>query len=303
MHRHNIEKWQHSHDFTFIHKKGETRTKQVLIITALTMVVEIVAGSIFGSMALIADGWHMATHAAAFGLTIFAYRFSRRHSNNKEFTFGTGKVSVLGGFASAIAVAVVAMFMALESVERFFTPIPIHFNEAIFVAIIGLLVNVISALLLQNAHSHHDEQNNHHHHDHNLRAAYLHVLADALTSLLAIFALFFGKFFGLGWLDPLMGIIGAIVITRWSYGLVVETSAILLDRNMNEQIERNIRDKIESEDDNKVSDIHVWKVGPGHYAAIISIVTHAPKSASYYKKLISEFYDISHLTVEVNRCS
>jgi cation diffusion facilitator family transporter len=302
MHRHNIEKWQHSHDFSFIHEKGETRTKQVLTITALTMVVEIIAGSIYGSMALIADGWHMATHAAAFGLTIFAYRYSRRHTNNKEFTFGTGKVSVLGGFASAISLAAVALFMVLESVERFFSPITIHFNEAIFVAILGLIVNIVCALLLQNAHTHHDAQHNQRHHDHNLKAAYMHVLADALTSLLAIFALLFGKFFGLNWLDPLMGIVGALVIIRWSYGLVVETSAILLDRNMNEEIEQNIQNKIESEDDNKVSDIHVWKVGPGHYAAIISIVTHAPKGASHYKNMISEFSDISHLTIEVNEC-
>jgi len=296
-----VEKWQHSHDFTYIHEKGESRTKLVLAITAITMLVEITAGSIFGSMALLADGWHMGTHAAAFAITIFAYQYSKLHANNKEFTFGTGKVSVLGGFASAIALAVVALYMGLASVERFFEPLTIHFNEAIAVAVLGLIVNIICAILLENAHTHHDEHH-HHHHDHNLKSAYLHVLADALTSLLAIFALIFGKFFGWNWFDPLMGIVGALVISRWAYGLLVETSTILLDRNINKETEQEIQKKIESEYDNRVSDIHVWKVGPLDYAAIVSLVTHEPKSTAYYKKIINDFTEISHLTIEINKC-
>ena len=308
MHIETLEKWQHSHDFTFIHEKGERRTKQVLVITAITMVAEIVAGKVFGSMALLADGWHMGTHAAAFSITIFAYYYSRKHTANKEFTFGTGKVSVLGGFASAIALAVVALFMGFESVLRFFEPLQIQFNEAIGVAIFGLLVNLFCALLLHGHHTHsHDHDHNQHHnhsnhHDHNLRGAYLHVLADALTSVLAIFALLFGKFFGWHSLDPLMGIIGALVITRWSYGLLVDTSGILLDKNIDQINIKAIQQKIESDADNRVADIHIWKVGPLDYAGIISVVTHFPKEIDHYKKLLGEFPELSHVTIEVNEC-
>lgn len=232
MHKNSVARWEHTHDFTFIHKKGETRTKQVLVITALTMVAEIVAGSVFGSMALLADGWHMGTHAGAFAITIFAYHYSRKHSDNRDFTFGTGKVSVLGGFSSAIALAVIALFIGVESVERLIVPQEIRFNEAIAVAVLGLAVNLFCAYLLHGNHTHeHGHGHDHtHHHDHNLRGAYLHVLADALTSVLAIFALSFGKLFGWQWLDPLMGIVGALVITRWSYGLLRDTSKILLDK-------------------------------------------------------------------------
>ena len=222
MHIHSLDRWQHQHDFGFIHEKGEQRTRQVLVITAITMVVEIIAGSMFGSMALLADGWHMGTHTAAFAITIFAYRYSRKHAENREFTFGTGKVSVLGGFASAIALAVVALFMGFESVHRFFTPPRIQFNQAIIVAVIGLAVNLICAFLLQGRHDHghdhhHHDRNHdheHHHHDLNLRGAYLHVLADALTSVLDIAALTFGKFFGWNCLDPLMGVVGALVMSQ-----------------------------------------------------------------------------------------
>ena len=304
MHIQTLEKWQHSHDFVFIHEKGESRTKQVLVITAITMVVEIVAGTVFGSMALLADGWHMGTHTAAFAITIFAYQYSRRHTDNREFTFGTGKVSVLGGFASAIALAVVALFMGFESIQRFFEPLEIHFNEAIVIAIIGLLVNLFCAFLLHGSHKHnHDGQKQaHHHHDPNLRGAYLHVLADALTSILAILALFFGKIYGWHWLDPLIGIVGALVISRWSYGLLVDTSVILLDKNINQKNIHAIQQKIEADSDNRVSDIHVWKVGPLDYAAIISLVTHYPKNIEYYKKLVNDFKELSHVTIEVNEC-
>lgn len=301
MHTRNIAKWRHSHDFSCIHEKGESRTKLVLAITSITMVVEIAAGLVYGSMALLADGWHMGTHAAAFAITIFAYRYSRRHSQNPEFTFGTGKVSVLGGFASAIALAVVALFMCFESLQRFFKPMEIRFNEAILVAVLGLLVNIVCAFLLQSVHSHHDDHD-HHHHDHNLKGAYLHVIADALTSVMAIFALSFGKFLGLHWLDPMIGIVGALIIFRWSYGLLVETSTILLDRNIEKDMENEIRKKIESEYDNRISDIHIWKVGPIDYAAIVSLVTREPQPISHYKKQIANFFPISHITIEVNKC-
>lgn len=304
MHIYNLEKWRHKHEFTVIHEKGERRTLLVLIITALAMVVEIAAGTIFGSMALLADGWHMGTHTAAFAITIFAYRYSKRHADNRNFTFGTGKVSVLGGFASAIALAVIALVMGFESIHRFFETPHIRFNEAIGVAILGLLVNILCASLLRigrgHSHEHAQDTGDHHHHDHNLKGAYLHVLADALTSILAIVALSFGKFLGWYWLDPLMGIFGALVITRWSYGLLMDTSGILLDKNIAANHARDIQSKIENDADNRVSDIHVWKVGPADYAAIISIVTHYPKSPAYYKCLLNEFNKLSHVTIEVN---
>jgi len=206
MHVHTLENWQHSHDFSVKNEKGEQRTQYVLILTAITMVVEIIAGSIYGSMALLADGWHMGTHVAAFMIALFAYRYARKHANNPAYAFGTGKVNVLGGFASAIALAVVALVMLIESLQRIVDPQTIHFNEAIFVASIGLFINVLSAFLLKDdhTHSHHHDHEHHHHHDHNLRAAYLHVLADAMTSLLAIVALLSGKYLGRNWLDPLL---------------------------------------------------------------------------------------------------
>jgi cation diffusion facilitator family transporter len=312
MHIHTLDRWRHQHDFGFIHEKGEQRTKQVLVITAVTMIVEIIAGSIFGSMALLADGWHMGTHTAAFAITIFAYQYSRKNAANRAFTFGTGKVSVLGGFASAIALAVVALFIGFESVHRFFEPPRIQFNQAIIVAVIGLAVNLICAVLLQgrdgHGHDHHhhghDDHHGHdheHHHDLNLRGAYLHVLADAMTSVLAIAALTFGKFFGWTWLDPLMGIVGALVITRWSYGLLLDTSGILLDKTIDKNIIASIQKKIEAEADNRVADIHVWKLGPKDYGTILSLVTHYPKDPAHYKALLDDFSQLAHITVEVNK--
>jgi len=268
------------------------------------MVIEIAAGYVFGSMALLADGWHMGTHAVALGITDFAYYYARRNSNDPNYSFGTGKVGVLGGFASAIVLAIVAFLMGIESIERLISPKQIHFNEAIVVAVVGLIVNIISALLLQDRHHHHNGHGSegHKHRDHNLRAAYLHVITDALTSLLAIIALFTGKAFGWIWMDPIMGIVGALVITRWSYGLLVDTGKILLDRDVNQEAVSEIRSKIESDSDNKVSDIHVWRVGSHHLSAIISIVTHYPKSPEYYKALLADYEEIEHVTVEVNEC-
>ncbi|UCD34097.1 MAG: CDF family Co(II)/Ni(II) efflux transporter DmeF [Nitrospiraceae bacterium] len=300
MHTYTLSHWQHSHDFAVVHEHGERRTLQVLILTAAAMVVEIIAGMAFGSMALLADGWHMGTHAAAFLIAIYAYRFARRHADDTAFTFGTGKVSVLGGFASAIALAVVALMMAIESVQRILAPRPIAFNEAIAVALLGLAVNIICAVILQGHHEKDDDS--HHHHDHNIRAAYLHVLADALTSVLALAALVSGKYFGWTWLDPVMGIAGAAVITRWSYTLLRETGPILLDGSIDEQYQSAIRKKIENDMDNRISDIHVWMVGPFDYAAIISIVTHYPRGIDYYRQLLAEFNKLSHVTIEVHGC-
>ncbi|UCH80767.1 MAG: CDF family Co(II)/Ni(II) efflux transporter DmeF [Nitrospiraceae bacterium] len=300
MHIHTLEKWQHSHDFVVIHEKGEKRTRQVLVLTAITMTAEIMAGFAFGSMALLSDGWHMGTHSVAFAITLFAYHYSKKHVRDNQFTFGTGKVSVLGGFASAIALICVAVFMALESIQRFINPTTIHFNEAIAVAVLGLAVNIICAFLL---YGHHDSSHSEkHHHDHNIRGAYLHVIADALTSMLAIVALVFGKYFGWNWLDPLMGIVGALLISRWSYGLIAETSSILLDKNIVLEKTREIINAIESDSDNRISDIHVWKIGPADYAAMISLVTHFPKNSEYYKNLLSKYEELSHITIEVNHC-
>ena len=303
MHVHTLENWQHRHDFSVRNEKGERRTLYVLILTAVTMVAEIIAGSVFGSMALLADGWHMGTHFAAFMITIFAYRYARRHANNPAYAFGTGKVSVLGGFASAVALAVVALVMLLESIQRIFDPHIIQFNEAIAVASLGLCVNIASAFLLKDDHYHHEHDNeHHHHHDHNLRAAYVHVLADALTSLLAIVALVLGKYLGWNWLDPIMGVVGAIIITRWSVGLLKQTSPILLDGSIEKEYQEAIKETIENDSDNRISDIHIWKVGASHYAAIISLVTHFPKTTDYYKELLSDFHSLSHITIEVNAC-
>lgn len=302
MHIHSLDKWQHRHDFSFIHEKGEKRTKQVFVLTAITMIGEIAAGAAFGSMALLADGWHMGTHAAAFLITIFAYRYSRKHAENRQFTYGTGKVGVLGGFASAVALAVVALLVAVESVARLFNPLPIRFNEALAVAAIGLAVNLFCAYLLQ---GHHDDDHTHghsHHHDHNLRGAYLHVMADALTSVLAIIALLFGKYFGWSWPDPVIGIVGSLLIARWSYGLLNDTSSILLDRNIDSELMHDITKSIESDSDNRVSDIHVWKVGPLDYSATISIVTRFAQNPDYYKNLLTDYKELSHLTIEVNHC-
>lgn len=313
MHVHTLDQWQHTHDFALIHEKGERRTTQVLVLTAVTMVVEIVAGQLVGSMALLADGWHMGTHVAAFAISIFAYHYARRYAGSPRYSFGTGKVSVLGGFASAVALAVVALIMALESIQRMLSSQTIHFDEAILIALFGLAVNLLCAALLhdhhvqdQAAHAvhgvHEDHEHPHKHPDHNLRAAYLHVLADTLTSLLAVAALLSGKYLGWHRLDSIMGIVGAAVIMHWSYRLILETSAILLDQAGNGQMREEIRKRLESDSDNRVSDMHVWKVGPGHYSALISIVTHYPRDPNHYKNLLAGFQELSHVTVEVNAC-
>lgn len=303
MHTHNLQQWQHEHDFAVLHKHGEERTIKVLLLTAITMLVEIAAGLAFGSMALLADGWHMGTHVAAFAITIFAYRYAKRHARSTRFSFGTGKVSVLGGFASAVALVVVALVMALESIHRLFVPQTIRFNEAIGVAVLGLIVNLLSALILQSHHDHDPDDGHDQHHDHNLRAAYLHVLADAFTSVLAISALTAGKYFGWHWLDPIMGIVGAAVITRWAHGLLKETSSILLDGSIEAETCQDIVQALEADKDNRVTDLHVWKVGPDDYAGVISVVTHYPQPTEHYKRIVAEKANLVHVTIEVIHCT
>lgn len=303
MHTQILNRLRHEHDFSRISKKGERRTRQVLVLTFLTMMLEIIAGLLFGSMALLADGWHMATHVAAFLITLIAYRYSRVHQNDQTFAFSSAKVGVLGGYTGSIVLMVVALIMLFESCQRLVNPYPIHFDEAMAVAGFGLFINLLSAALLKEDGHHHE-----HHHDHNLKAAYLHVLTDALTSVLAIVALAFGKFYGWSTLDPLMGVVGALVITRWSYGLIKETRPILLDESIAADYQRAIKEQIENVEDNRVADLHIWRVGPGHFAVVLSVVSHHPKSPDYYKALLTGFRHLghgnrlSHITVEVNQC-
>ncbi|WP_220720414.1 CDF family Co(II)/Ni(II) efflux transporter DmeF [Agarivorans litoreus] len=296
----DISSQAHQHDFSHHTNQGEQRTLIVLALTAITMVVEIVAGTWFGSMALLADGWHMGTHVAAFVITIFVYRYARKHANNPKFSFGTGKVSSLGGFASAIALAVVSLLMIIESITRFFEPQAIAFNQAILVAVIGLLVNLVSAWILKDDHHHHhDEEHSHSHQDHNLRAAYMHVLADALTSLLAIFALLAGKYAGLNWLDPVMGIVGALVISKWAWGLISLTSSHLLDQQC-QTTENRVREALKDEEI-EITDLHVWHLGEKSLSAVISIRSEAPRPLVTYKQLLQHIPKLKHVSIEVHK--
>ncbi|NRD71702.1 CDF family Co(II)/Ni(II) efflux transporter DmeF [Shewanella sp. VB17] len=308
---------EHNHDFCAKQSSGEKRTLYVLILTLTAMVVEIVSGTIFGSMALLADGWHMGTHAAAFCITLFAYRYARKHAHSDKFSFGTGKVSVLGGYTSAIVLGVVALLMMVESINRLFSPLTIQFNEAIMVAFLGLAVNVVSIFLLGDhhhghAHSHdhtddHSHSKNHSHseshtpHDHNLRAAYMHVLADALTSVLAIVALVFGKFYGWHWLDAVMGMVGAVVIIKWTWGLMKQTSPVLLDENIDQSYRHSIKEALSPYA--QVQDIHIWKISGDHYCAAIALASDNDKTVAEYKILLAKFDKIHHLTLELNPLS
>ncbi len=289
------------HDFLHGHEQGEQRVYLVLALTIVTMVVEIGAGLIFNSMALTADGWHMGTHAAAFGITLFAYRYARKHAKNPRFSFGTGKVSVLGGFASAIALSVVVVLMAAESVHRLIDPRDIRFNEAIIVAVVGLLVNLASAFLLKGNHHHHGHEQGHSHdHDHNLRAAYFHVLADALTSVTAIIALVFGRLFGWVVLDPIMGIVGSLVIARWAIGLLKDTGGILLDGSVGAETREAIRSAVESRSDCRISDLHVWAVAPDHLAVILAVESDNSCTPADIKARLSGIPHLLHINVEVH---
>jgi cation diffusion facilitator family transporter len=280
----------------------------VIAITVVMMLLEITAGIISNSMALLADGWHMSTHAIAFVMAALAYHFTRRHASDVRFSFGTGKIGVLGGFSSAIVLAIIALAMAGESVHRLFSPLTIHFNEAIGIAALGLCVNVICAFLLKedphHHHSHGDAETGHvHHHDLNQRAAYIHVLADAFTSVLAITALTSGKFFGWAWLDPVVGIVGSGVVFSWAYTLLRDTGVVLLDVTPHtSDLPQEIRRAIESDGDSVVTDLHVWQVGSGKFAAIVSIVAHEPKPCETYRTLLREHDELVHVTIEVQQC-
>lgn len=301
MHTHTFNEWQHQHKSHNENRTAERNTLIVMCLTFIMMVAEIATGWLSGSMALLADGWHMGTHFFALGITAFAYYFSRKHASDPSYSFGTGKVDVLGGFTSAIVLTVVALLMVVESLRRLFVPENIMFNEALLVAAIGLVVNLVSALLLNgHSHAHGSCASGHHHHDHNLKAAYLHVLADALTSVLAIIALLAGKHMGWIWLDPAMGIVGALVITRWAYGLLRDTSNILLDRNENREVTENIYSIIEADADNRIADLHLWKINSNKQALIVSIVTHYPKQPSHYKALIKNLKNLDHITIEIH---
>lgn len=311
MHSETVANWSHDHTFLGArHEENERRTWLVVALTAAMMIVEIVGGTIYGSMALIADGWHMSTHAGALAIAAFAYRYARGHARDARFTFGTGKVGELAGYSSALILAVISLLIGYQSLTRLFSPVSIRFDEAIVIATIGLGVNLASAWLLNAGHGHahehdhdHDhDAHHHHHHDHNLRAAYLHVLADAVTSLLAIAALLTGRFFGWTWMDPVMGIVGALVIAHWSLRLLRSSGAVLLDTVVDSQLAARIRAKLEIGGD-RLSDLHLWRVGPGHAAVIASIVSDDPQSPDTYKARLEGLDGLSHVTIEVHPCS
>jgi len=309
IHDPELRPFTHAHRFgTDARTAGERRTRWVVALTVAMMVGEIACGALFGSMALLADGWHMGTHAAALAVAAFAYWYARRHASDPRYTFGTGKVGALAGFGSAVGLAVVALVVVGESALRLATPAPIRYDQALAVAALGLVVNLASALLLRDGHAHDHEGNDHghdpdgaaHHHDHNLRGAYLHVLADALTSVLALAALAAGKVLGWTWTDPVTGLVGGAVIARWSWGLLRDTSAVLLDGEVSEERRRGIRASLEADGETRVADLHVWRVGPAHLAAIVSVVTESPRPPAHYRALLAHEADLAHVTVEVH---
>jgi cation diffusion facilitator family transporter len=301
MHQTDHSRFRKGHDFVPDFSHAERRTRIVIGVTAAMMTVEIAVGLMSHSMALLADGWHMSTHVLAFLITVVAYYFARTQAGNARFSFGTGKIGVLGGFTSAVVLSIVALLMAGESVHRLFVPLEIHFNEAIGIACVGLLVNLGCAVLL--ADRHHEHGGSSHQHDLNLRAAYLHVLADAFTSVLAITALTGGKFFGWAWLDPVVGVVGSGVVFSWAYTLSRDTSGILLDCTpASSDLPAEIRRAVESDGDSLVTDLHVWQVGIGKYAAMISVVAHEPKSCESYRALLRGHHELVHVTIETQHC-
>ncbi len=316
---HSLAPWRHDHSFGLHRKRAaERRTRQVVVITALTMVVEIAAGLAFGSMALLADGLHMGTHALALSISAFAYLWMRRRAGHPSYVLGTGKIASLSGYTGALLLLIPAVVMAWESVARLYSPRAIDFQWAIGVATVGLLVNIGCAVILRRGGGHdHGHSHGHAHphlhdgdaaagggsrEDHNLRAAYLHVIADALTSVLAIVALSAGALWGQVWLDPVMGIAGAVLITVWAWGLLRESGNVLLDRSVRPNVREGVRKAIEGEADNRLADFHVWSIGPGIYAAALSVVTHDPMPPGHYRALIPETLGIKHVTIEVHRC-
>ena len=309
MHTHSLDRWHHAHVFLGEkHDRHERRTWFVVALTAATMVAELVGGTLFGSMAVVADGAHMSTHVAALAIAALAYRFARRHATDARFSFGTGKLGELAAFASALILLLIAIAIAYESVVRFFHPIAIAYTEATAVACIGLVVNLASAWLLSDEDHHHghthDGTDEHHHHDtqdHNIRAAYVHVLADAVTSVLAIGGLLMGRFYGLVWMDALVGIVGAGVIISWGIGLVRSAGAVLLDIVPDRRLADRVRARLEVEGD-RVADLHLWQLGPGHAALIAMIVSEHPLPAQSYKARLAGIHGLSHVTIEVHAC-
>lgn len=305
MHTTSVERWVHDHSFGQDAKKsGERRTLIVIAITGLMMGVEIVAGLSFGSMALLADGLHMASHASALTISALAYCYTRRHARDPRFNFGTGKINSLSAFASATMLAGFAFLMAWESSARLFAPARIEFNQAVFVAMLGLAVNGICLLILRDQdHTHDDDHAHEKHSDHNRLSAYLHVLADALTSILAILALLAGKHLGWNWMDPVMGLVGAVLVSRWSWSLIRASGRVLLDMQAPDPICRDMRSRIEAHSDNRVTDLHVWAVGPGIFAAEIALVTSEPHPPEHYRKLLASRLRLVHTTFEVRHCT
>ena len=297
---------------------GERRTQIVIVITAATMAVEIAAGVVFGSMALLADGLHMASHASALAISLFAYVYARRHAHDERFCFGTGKVNSLAGFTGAVLLALFALLMAWASIGRLMNPVEIAFKQAIGVAILGLIINALSVVVLGGGdpHEHHDGRHeesphaghhhashHHEHHDHNLRSAYLHVLADALTSVLAIFALLGGKYLALNWLDPVMGVVGAILVARWSTGLLQTTSRVLLDHQGPDSIRHAIRQNLEELTGVTVVDLHLWQIGPGTYGLAVSLTASDPHPPEHYRQCLPKNSGLAHVTIEVHHAT
>ena len=303
----SVENWTHSHIFDEGNPLAERNTKWVVVLTAIMMVAEIIGGWWFNSMALLADGWHMSSHALALGLSVLAYGAARRFADDKRFAFGTWKMEVLAGYTSALFLVMVAGLMLYQSVERLITPTPIHYSQAIGIAIVGLMVNLICAWLLKDAHRHDHGHANHgndshgHHHDLNLRSAYLHVVADAATSMLAIVALLGGMFWNASWLDPLMGIVGAALVAVWAYGLLRDTGRVLLDAEMNAPVVEEIREVIAASPIKaEICDLHVWRIGKGKYSCIVSVVTSEQVEPDYFKEQLRIHEELVHISVEVN---
>jgi cation diffusion facilitator family transporter len=318
MHTHSIEDFRHAHVFLGeAHARNERKTWIVIAICAAMMVAEIIGGVWFGSVALVADGLHMSTHAGALLIAALAYTYSRRYAGDERFVFGTGKLGDLAAFTSAIALAMIALLIGYESLNRFFSPVPIAFNQATPIAVVGLGINLLSAFLLREGHDHHHphphnhahegdqahthSQRGHHHRDHNLRAAFVHVMADAAVSVLVIIGLVAGRQFGWIWMDPLMGLIATVVIMSWSWSLVRAAGAVLLDVSPDPALSAKIAARLEQRGD-RISDLHLWRVGPGHIAAIVSVVSDHPETSSAYKEWLSDLPGLSHLTIEVERC-
>jgi cation diffusion facilitator family transporter len=301
---------KHTHRFDEGDPLAEKNTLRVAILTATMMVIEIAGGWYYNSMALLADGWHMSSHTVAMGLSLLAYVCARKYAHDPRFSFGTWKIEVLGGYTSAIFLVMVAGLMIYQSLERLISPTIIHYEQAIAIAIVGLLVNLASAWMLKGGH-HHDHAHGHAHHDHhdhhshqdlNLRSAYLHVLADAATSVLAIIALFGGMLWGAGWLDPVMGLVGATLVSVWAYGLLRDTGRVLLDAEMGAPVVDEIREVIAASPlKAEISDLHVWRVGKGKYACILSLATDNDASPEYFKEQLSIHEELVHISVEINK--